>query len=227
MKKRLFSLLAFAVIGSGAMAQNIRLNAYSSYVFDNSFTSDYIDNTSTYFTGTIKGGYQYGAGLEFMPRPDAGVEIIYLGQQTTAPIRLYNYYGNSYNTNTTLDMSINYMMLGGRRYLRKPGSKVEGYGGLMAGVVWANTTGSSTSKTGQVESVNSTVTKFAWGARLGLNIWASSKVGINLQAMLLSAPQAYGGGIYFGTGGSGATVTTYSTLYQFSLGGGLTFALGK
>lgn len=220
MKKRILSLLAFAIIGTSAMAQNIRLNAYSSYVFDNSFTSDYINSTSAYFTGKIDGGYQYGLGLELMPRPDAGVEIIYLGQQTTSPIQLYNYYTGPTYQSTNIDMSINYMMVGGRRYLRKPGSKVEGYGGLMAGVVWSACSNSE-------YNVNSTVTKFAWGARLGLNIWASSKVGINLQAMLLSAPQAYGGGIYFGTGGSGATVTTYSTLYQFSLGGGLTFALGK
>jgi hypothetical protein len=226
MKKRILSVLAFAIIGTGAMAQNIRLNAYSSYVFDNDFTSDYINGSSTYFTGTIKGGYQYGAGLEFMPRPDVGTEMIYLGQQATVPIRLYNYYGSGGNQNEVLDMSINYMMLGGRRYMRKPGSKVEGYGGLMAGVVWAKTEG-STSYLGSVQTINSTVTKFAWGARLGLNIWASEKVGINMQAMLLSAPQGYSGGVYFGTGGSGATVTTYSTLYQFSLGGGLTFALGK
>ena len=222
MKKNTLTLLFFVITGVSAMAQNIRLNAYSSYVFDNSFTSDYIDGTSTYFTGTIKGGYQYGAGLEFMPRPDVGMEIIYIGQQASVPIRLYNY--NS--TKTTVDMSINYMMLGGRRYLRKSGSKIEGYGGLMAGIVWANTTGRTTFLN-SVYEINTTVTKFAWGVRCGLNIWATEKIGINLQAMLMSAPQGYNGGFYFGTGGSGASVTSYSTLYQFSLGGGLTFALGK
>lgn len=220
MKKRTLALLVFAIIGTGATAQNIRLNAYSSYVFDNSFTSDYIDGTSTYFTGTINGGYQYGLGLEFMPSPDVGAEILYIGQQTTAPIRLYNYSFNNSSQTTDIDMSINYMMLGGRRYMRKPNSKVEGYGGLMLGVVWSN------SESKEYE-ISATTTKFAWGARLGLNIWASEKIGVNLQAQLLSAPQAMGGGLYFGTGGSGATVTTYSTLYQFSLGGGLTFALGK
>jgi len=220
MKKSTLAFIVFALFGTATYAQNIRLNAYGSYVFNDEFTSDYVNNTSAYFTGKINGGFQYGLGLEFMPRPDVGVEIMYLGQQTDAPVSLYNYYIGSNFQTTNIDMAINYMMLGGRRYLRKPDSKIEGYGGLMAGAVWSKCENSE-------YNINSTVTKFAWGVRLGMNIWASSKVGINLQAMLLSAPQAWGGGVYFGTGGAGTTVTTYSTLYQFSLGGGLTFALGK
>jgi hypothetical protein len=38
--------------------------------------------------------------------------------------------------------------------------------------------------------------------------------------------QGAGGGLYFGTGGAGAGVSTYSSMLQFGLGGGLTFALG-
>jgi hypothetical protein len=68
-------------------------------------------------------------------------------------------------------------------------------------------------------------TKFAWGAKLGVNIWASEKVGIKLQADLLSAVQAVGGGIYFGTGGAGAGISGFSTYYQVSFGGGLVFKL--
>ena len=69
-------------------------------------------------------------------------------------------------------------------------------------------------------------TKFAWGFKLGANIWASEKVGIKIQAGLLSAVQAIGGGVYFGTGGAGAGITGLSTYYQFNLGGGLVFNLG-
>jgi hypothetical protein len=42
---------------------------------------------------------------------------------------------------------------------------------------------------------------------------------------LLSAVQAVGGGLYFGTGGAGAGVSGFSTFYQFSLGGGLVFKI--
>lgn len=49
--------------------------------------------------------------------------------------------------------------------------------------------------------------------------------GIRLQAQLLSPVQAAGGGFYFGTGGSGIGVSTYSSIYQFNLGGSLVFRL--
>jgi hypothetical protein len=51
----------------------------------------------------------------------------------------------------------------------------------------------------------------------------AQNIGIKLQAQLLSAVQSLGGGIFVGTGGVGAGVASYSTLYQFGLGGGLVF----
>jgi hypothetical protein len=69
-------------------------------------------------------------------------------------------------------------------------------------------------------------TEFAWGMKGGLNFWASERVGIKLQANLMSMVQSVGGGLYFGTGGAGAGVSTYSSLLQFSIGGGLSFKLG-
>jgi len=80
--------------------------------------------------------------------------------------------------------------------------------------------------TSGVNQSHNTASKFAWGFRLGTNIWASEKVGIKLQAQLLSISQGAGGGLYFGTGGVGAGVSSYSSVYQFQLGGGLTFKLG-
>jgi hypothetical protein len=81
------------------------------------------------------------------------------------------------------------------------------------------------------QAANSTLsgnaTKFAWGAKLGLNFWASESLGIKIQTGLNSAVQGAGGGLYFGTGGVGAGVSTYSTFYQFYVGGGLTFKMGK
>ena len=59
-----------------------------------------------------------------------------------------------------------------------------------------------------------------------LNFWASEKIGIKLQAQLLSVAQATGGGLYFG-GGAGVAVSSYSTIYQFGLGGGLVFRFGQ
>jgi hypothetical protein len=102
--------------------------------------------------------------------------------------------------------------------LRPGNGKAEPYGGFMLGMATINSTNDSLG--------SGSATKFAWGLRLGTNIWASEKVGIKLQMQLLSIPQGAGGGIYFGTGGVGAGVSTYSTMLQFALGGGLTFKLG-
>jgi hypothetical protein len=113
---------------------------------------------------------------------------------------------------------VSYIMLGGVRYFTVMSDKVQPYGGLMLGVaVYDNKSPDSGDPT--------SATKFAWGARLGTNIWLSEKVGIKLQAYLVSAVQGAGGGFYFGTGGAGAGVSTYSTLYQFGLGGGLVVRL--
>jgi hypothetical protein len=210
--KKLVSVLCFlsVLLASGAYAQGIRLNAYSSYVFDDKVDS-YYDQTD-FYNGTIKGGYQWGAGIEFMPHSNYGVEIMYLRQNTTAPL---NYYNNGVKF-TNFDLGINYIMLAGNRYFSKPGGKVEGFAGGMLGV-------DVTSVKNPTNSNKTTKTFFSWGFRGGANIWVTEKVGIKLQAQLLSAVQSVGGGFYFGTGGAGAGLSTQSSMYQFGLGGGLAF----
>jgi hypothetical protein len=74
---------------------------------------------------------------------------------------------------------------------------------------------------------SSNLTKFSWQLRGGAIIWASDNIGIRLQAQLQSAVQAFGGGLFVGTGGVGAGVNSYSTIMQFGLGGGLVFKFGK
>jgi len=211
MKKTiLLSMIALLVAG-GVQAQGVRLNGYSAYVFDDKFDTYY--SSTDYANGKIRGGYQWGVGLEVTPREDMGVELLYYRQDTEAPV---NFYYNL-DQSKTVQLGVNYIMLAGNRYL-KPGEKVEPYGGFMLGMaIFSNKNPSP----GGEDSA----TKFAWGIRLGTNIWASEKVGLKIQAQLLSAVQGMGGGLYFGTGGAGAGVSTYSSLLQFGLGGGLTFKL--
>ena len=111
-------------------------------------------------------------------------------------------------------------MLGLQSLVPHPNGKIEGFGGLLAGIALVNVEDPTSGREASTD-------KFAWGARLGANFWASEKIGIKLQAQLLSVAQATGGGLYFGTGGSGVAVSSYSTIYQFGLGGGLTFRFGQ
>ncbi|HTQ65548.1 MAG TPA: hypothetical protein VMI12_12175 [Puia sp.] len=215
MKKNLFFLILMIVIGFAGYSQKLRLNAYGNYVFNDGVES-YSSSTS-YFNGTIQGGFLWGAGLEIRVKEYYGAELMYFRQDTKAPVQYYDYNLNRAR-NSTFDMGINWIMIGGARSLRAS-EKVEPYGGLMLGAAIID------AKNEDNQNSNS-VTKFAWGLRLGTNIWASEVVGLKLQAMLLSAVQGAGGSLYFGTGGAGAGVSTYSTMLQFVIGGGLTFKFG-
>jgi len=211
--KTIASILLLCCFIPAMSQKTTRLNGYAVYVFDDKFDSYY--SGTDYYEGKIKGGLQWGVGLEFMPTPMNGIELIYLNQQTTAPT---NYYLNGVKF-TNFDVGLNWAMLGFNRYMRKPGSKVEGFGGAMLGAAFINAENPSNGN-------DNSATKFAWGLKFGANIWASEKVAIKLQGQLMSAVQSAGGGLYFGTGGAGAGVSTYSSMYQFGLGGGIVFSLG-
>lgn len=214
MKKLICSTILLTLFFSAAKSQNIHLNLYSAYAFPDEFDSYY--DANDYYYGQIQGGYQWGAGLEYMVKPAYGIELLYYREDTEAPTEYYNN-GVKYSN---LDLGINYIMIGGDRYVGPPEGRAQGYGGLMAGMLVASIKNPDTNQ-------GITATKFAWGIRGGAVIWATEKVGIKLQIQLLSAVQAMGGGLYFGTGGAGAGVSTYSTIYQFGMGGGLTFRLGQ
>src|SRR5436190_484285 len=97
--------------------------------------------------------------------------------------------------------------------------KVEPYGGLLLGAaIFNNKTPNPGEETSKV--------KFALGFRLGATVWVSDRVGIKLQTQFITSVQGIGGGFYFGTGGASAGASTYSTITQFTLGGGLAFKLG-
>jgi hypothetical protein len=211
MKKLLF--LTFIILSASAIqAQGLRLNGYALYTFDDAVSS--FQSNTQFFDGKIRGGLTWGVGAEFMAQPTLGVEVSYYRMDTKAPVNFFNNGPKS----ATLDVALNWIMLGGNKYF-SVNPKVEPYAGFMlgAGIIDVrnpdngNTQGS---------------TEFAWGIKGGVNVWASERVGLKLQTNLMSMVQAVGGGLFFGTGGASVGVSTFSTLLQFSLGGGLVFKLG-
>jgi opacity protein-like surface antigen len=196
--------------------KKIRFNAFSGYVFDDNHVDSYYDPTS-YYDGSIQGGYQWGGGLELMLAPTKGIEFKYLRQDCVAPME---YYDNGVK-NKNFNLGINYLLLGGTNYFRGTGEKVEPFAGAGLGMAIINV------KNTESNSSDTTKDKFAWNIKLGTNVWINERIGLKLQTQLLSAVQSVGGSFYFGTGGAGAGMATYSTMYQFELGGGLVFKLGK
>src|SRR6187402_2019340 len=79
-----FTLALCAMLHSrGAYAQELRLNLYGAYAFDDKFDSYY--SSSSYYESKIVGGFQWGAGIQYMKGPQYGIELLYLRQDTHAP----------------------------------------------------------------------------------------------------------------------------------------------
>jgi hypothetical protein len=197
-------LFMSAAVASWAQP-TITLLTFESYTFADQFDTEY-------GPGKISDGFQWGLGIEVMAKENSAFELIYQNIKTDA------YYTGWYNNGERRfegTVGINYAMVGGTRY--KPfNEKVSGFGSFDLGAAWMNPSSS-------LES--SSVTKFAWGGRLGVRISTSEKISLRLHAQVLSPVQWAGGGVYFGSGGTGAGVSTGSTIYQFNLGGSVNIKL--
>ena len=215
--KRIIFISVLVITAAFASAQSkVRLNVYGSYVFDDGF--DVYNDVNTYYNGKIKGGLQWGGGIEFTPSEYASVELLYLNKSSDAPSTFKGGTGQPQRTEN-FEVTHNYILLAGNGLKASSSGKVEGYGSLMGGVLISDVKSPSTGNSGSN-------TDFAWGGRLGVNIWASAKFGIKLQAQILSASKATGGDVFYGYWGP-VYLNTYTTLWQFGLGGGLTFKFGK
>ena len=212
MKKVLIFSALFIATMFTASAQ-LRLNAYGAYVFDDGF--DVFGDANNYYNGKVKGGFQWGGGLQYAFSPYSAAELMYINHSTTAPATFK--FGTNNARTEDFNVNLHYIMLSGDGLYQK--GKAEGYAGLMLGMLISDVEAPSVGKSASNEY-------FAWGGRLGTTIWTSSKLGIKLQAMVLSSSKATGGDYYWSWYGP-VYLSTYSTLWQFSLGGGLAIKLGK
>lgn len=201
--KKIYALivLLFAVIAAHAQP-SVTLLTFGGYTFADKFTTEY-------GYGKVQDGFQWGTGLEFGLAETAAVELIYQNLKTDG------YYDAAIGSQKNGTVGVNYAMIGGTKYA-PVNDKISGFGSLDLGVGWFNPSASLATEG---------ATKFAWGGRLGVRIQTSEKVSLRLHAQLLSPVQWAGGGLYFGTGGAGAGVSTGSTIYQFNLGGSLNFRI--
>jgi opacity protein-like surface antigen len=218
MKKLLFSLALVICHNLTSQAQELRLNTYAGYVFQDKVDSYY--SSSSYFEGTIEESLRWGLGIEYKIDANKAFELQYLRQDTNAPITYQDggYLGGALQ-NTNFDAAMNWIMLNGTNYIQV-NEILEPFigGGIGMGIYNIENPDNGNSDGG---------TKFAWAIRGGSNFWVSENVAIRIQANLMSAVQSVGGGIYFGTGGTGAGLSTYSTMYQFGFDGGLVIRIPR
>lgn len=214
MKK--LSLIALFIFSSTfLMAQELRLNTYAGYIFKDQVDSYY--SSSSYFNGTIQDGLRWGLGLEYHIPDRGAIEIQYLRQDTSAPTTYLDEGIFNQIQNTTFDLGINYIFINGTRYF-PVSEQVEPFAGAGIGL---GIFGVDNPDNGNSNSA----TKFSWQVRGGSNFWLAENIALRLQASLVSATQAIGGGLYFGTGGVGGGLSSYSSLLQFGLEGGIVFRI--
>lgn len=205
-KSTLLGVFALGLVSVPLSAQNIRLNLYGGYTYQDKFPIGGTYYGYAYTEGRVAEGQHFGGSIEFDVRPNKAIELSFQQQKTQG------YLGSGRTEIGPYDINLHYIMIGGLG--RLPFSPaVSGYGGINIGCGWM---------TGDDE-----VTKFAWGGKLGLQINLTETVALKAGAQLMSPVQGFGGGFYFGTGGASAGVSTYSSIYQFGWTGGLCFTFPR
>ena len=194
------ALLSVFVIGAGLQlnAQSISLLTFTGYTFQ-----DKINFNGGY--GQVDDGFQWGLGVEAAFTEDKSFALIYQRMDTRARIQ-----GNFLSESAAL--GLNYIM-GSATHYQNVGP-ITAFGAIDLGACILSPK--------DRPDLND-VTRFAWGARLGFG--GGENVKFRIYGQVYSPVQSAGGGFYFGTGGTGVGVSTYSTLYQFGLGASLSFTL--
>jgi hypothetical protein len=198
-------------------AQPYKINIYNSYVFNDDI--DAVSSGNNYFNGTIEGGYQWGIGFEYIIKQTYGLELLYNRQSTNFDV---NYTTNTdTNKSKNFGIDVNYILLGGNKYLPIPNNKtVKPFGGILIGMAILN-------NNDPLPGAETSSTKFAWEGRIGSDFMFSPNVGLRIQGTVQSAVQSIDGGLYLGTGGLGAGLNSESSMYQFGLGGSLIIQFGQ
>jgi len=214
---KLFLLIIFVLTAfSVSTAQQYKINLYNSYVFNDDI--DAVTNGNNYFTGTVEGGYQWGIGFEYIIKQTYGIELMYNRQNTDFKVNYTT--NNDTNANKTFGVDVNYILLGGNKYIPLQAKTVKPFGGLMIGLAIL-------SNNDPLPGAETSSTKFAWEGRIGSDFMFSPNVGLRIQGTVQSAVQSIDGGLYLGTGGLGAGLNSESSMYQFGLGGSLIIQFGQ
>jgi opacity protein-like surface antigen len=198
MKKTIvLSVVLFFIMAAG-YSQHLSINAFGGYTFRDKIN---FSNAYTY----INAGGMWGASIEGVNAQGTGLEILYQYQSTSTPTTIY-IPSQTFSSSTV----ISYLLLNFEQYYTN-NPKIQPYGGLGLGAAFYKSDyQGSTSET-----------KFAWDIKAGVKFQMSSSVGLKIGAQLLSSSQATGTAFYYGY-----VYTTYATILQFGLTGGLVFDFG-
>ncbi len=202
--KRIFILLFLGgALMTHSLAQEIEIGGFYGYNLNTRARTYYGDFT-------LNNNPNYGGQLSVGMAPDLFVEFTY--NRSDTEIR-YTY--NNYNE--PLDMSSEYYQIGGLRQIQTASGAVLPYGAFSLGATRFNLK----------ESFDDIYSGDKWFMSIalaaGAKVLLGEKLGIRLQARM-GLPLGFSG-VWFGTGGGGATF--YVPVAQFDFTAGLFLRLGN
>jgi len=209
MRKNLLILPVMLFLCTGAFAQSaVEFIPSVGYTFParNDFYNTY---------GRLDGNVSYGGSIKFNVTRGFGFEVLYSHMNTTSALYQYGYENA---LSGPADLKVDYIMAGPIESFTIPNSTVRPFIGALLGAAIF---------TPDASTGYSSDTRFAVGVQLGTNIYISPRVGIQLKAQVLSPVDAAGSSFFVTPYGGGGGIDTYSSVYQFSLGGGLIIGLGR
>ena len=207
----LMAIAALALVDT-VNGQKIALNGYGSYVLTGGYNAQY--GSSDYLQGRTNDGIQYGGGIEYRTSDKYGVEVMYLRRATHAfqqskldPLKQIDF-----------DLALNYILTGINGYLQPDTKKFQAFGSLFAGIVLEDIHFPD-------NSINNSVTKFAWAVRLGGKYWISDHVGVRVQTQWTSFFVMNGGLPSTNVYGLNTANINFPIAYQFEVGTGFIIKL--
>lgn len=194
-------LAFFLTLCSQAFAQRVELTPFAGYQFWGSYKYGY---------GKLQfeDGPSYGGTLGVEIQDDMFLTLVVNHQDSHITDMPYN----SYSTDLGA-VGINYFMLNGERCVSL-NDKVAPYATIGIGAALMDPVGNSSS-----------AWRFAANGGLGLKFYASEKIGIKIGANFWAPMQGAGFGVGVGTGGVYAGASTYTTIVQMSVNGGIILRL--
>ena len=187
-------LTLLTVAATAAHGQGIKLTPFAGYTVQDKVYGYYGDFI-------IEDGMHFGATLTYERSSNLGIDLMYSMQSTTFNLRDYS--SGIGNNTGNYNGSVSYIMLGSR-HSPDFNAKIAPYGGVLVGAAIFSS------------DVTSEAWKFAVGGKIGAVIHINDKFGIMLQTQLLVPVQ--GVGVYFGTGGAGASTSSSATQLGFTGG---------
>jgi hypothetical protein len=216
------AVLALTLAGApGAFAQGRETMLTPTIGWQWGGTVNYTDPYGFYTGGSIhvNAAMSYGGALTVGIRPGYWGEINYMYQGSE--LRVRPSVGQDFKL---CNLGTHYIQLSGLRALRPPGEKATPFviGGLGM-TVYSPGSSSLSAPYGQLNSQYLFSVSLGGGAMVNLN----PKTSLRLQARFLLPMQWTSGGIYFGSGGSGLTLSGGSAIAQGDASLGITFKLGQ